>query len=61
MVDSGQAAESPVRTLKKLNEKVDRRRERRASEPAVMQELISNTAQGPERYGMSGPERSLLY
>jgi len=61
MADTGQASESPVRGLRKLNEKVDVRRQRRAATPDELRRLISTTAEGPERFGMSGAERSLLY
>jgi len=61
MVDTGQASESPVRGLRKLNEKTDVRRERRAGTPDEMRKLIATTTQGPERFGMAGPERALLY
>ncbi len=61
MIDTGQASENPVRSLRKLNEKTDVRRERRAATPDELRKLIATTAQGPQRFGMDGPERSLLY
>ena len=61
MVDTGQATESPVQSLKKLNEKADVRRQRRAATPDELRKLIAITIEGPERFGMSGPERALLY
>ncbi len=43
------------------NEGTDRRHERRAATPDEIRRLLEVTAAGPERYGMSGRERSLLY
>lgn len=61
MRDTGQASENPLRSLKKLNEKTDVRRERRAATPDELRKLLAATAEGPERFGMTGPERALLY
>ena len=61
MVDTGQATESPLRGLRKLNEKTDVRRERRAATADELRKLIATTAASGELYGMDGPERSLLY
>jgi len=61
MTDTGQATENPLRGLRVLNEKTDVRRERRAATPDELRKLIVATAQGPERFGMAGAERALLY
>ena len=61
MIDTGQASESPLRGLRKLNEKTDVRRERRAATPDELRKLVAITAASGESFGMDGPERSLLY
>jgi integrase len=61
MIDTGQATENPLRALRKLNEKTDVRRERRAGTPDELRKLIATTAESGELYGMDGQERSLLY
>jgi len=61
MMDTGQASESPLRGLRKLNEKTDVRRERRAATPDELRKLIATTAASGESFGMGGRERSLLY
>jgi len=61
MIDTGQASESPLRGLRKLNEKTDVRRERRAATPDELRKLIATTAASGELFGMDGRERSLLY
>ena len=62
MVDTRQATESPVSILRKLNENVNRKRVRRAATTEELRKLITTTArQDGELYGMSGPERALLY
>jgi integrase len=55
------ARESPLRGLKKLNAKEDPRHTRRAITVEQLRTLLQKTADGPERYGMSGRERYLLY
>ena len=61
LIDTGQASESPLRGLRKLNEKIDVRRERRAGTPDELRRLVATTALSGELFGMSGVERSLLY
>ncbi len=61
MVDTGQATESSVQSLKKLNEQADVRRQRRAATPDELRKLLAAAIEGSERFGMSGPERALLY
>jgi len=55
------ARESPLRGIKKLNVREDPRHTRRALEVDQLRKLLQTTADGPERYGMSGRERYLLY
>jgi len=55
------ARESPLRDVSKLNVKEDPRHTRRAISVADLRKLFQKTADGPERYGMSGRERYLLY
>jgi integrase len=61
MIDTGQVSESPLRGLRKLNEKTDVRRDRRAATPEELRRLIATTATSGESFGMDGRERSLLY
>jgi len=61
MVDSLLASESPLRGLKPLNAKLDRRHERRALTVDELRALLTTTVREPERYGMSGMERATLY
>jgi integrase len=55
------AIESPLRHLKPLNAKLDKRRVRRALEVDEVRRLLEATKNGPERYTMSGYERFLVY
>jgi integrase len=55
------ARESPLRGLKKLNAKEDPRHIRRGLSETDLRKLTDATANGPERYGMTGYERHLLY
>ncbi len=55
------AKESPLRALKHLDAKQDPRHTRRALDVEQLRTLLQKTADGPERYGMSGRERYLLY
>jgi integrase len=61
MVDTGKVTETPVSSLRKLNEKTDRKRERMAATPDELRALIAKTKQAGTLYGMTGPERALLY
>ncbi len=54
-------AESPLRGLKPLNARPDRRRDRRALAPDELLRLIAAAEDGPEWRGMRGSERALLY
>jgi len=51
----------PLASVKKPNPKADRRRERRILLPEEWRLLETATTAGPERYGMTGGERLLLY
>jgi len=61
MVRQGRASENPLRFLEMLNDRIDRRRQRRVFSIEELRILISTAQQGPQQYRMSGPERSLLY
>jgi integrase len=62
MINNRRASESPVQHLKKSRVlQTDKRHPRRALEPDKLRRLLEVTRQGPERYGMSGHERYLLY
>jgi len=51
----------PLASVKKPNPKADRRRERRMLLPEEWRLLETATEAGPERYGMTGGERVMLY
>ena len=51
----------PLVSVSKPNAKADRRRERRMLLPDEWRWLRPITADGPERYGIAGAERALLY
>ena len=61
VVQDGRASESPLKHLKGMNVRTDRRHDRRPLEPDEMRRLLEATASGPKRYGMEGSERALLY
>jgi integrase len=61
MVRDGRATESPVTHLQGFNVKTDRRHDRRALSAAELRWLLQITASAPERFGMTGDARSLLY
>ena len=61
MVRDGRASENPVVHLTGLNAKVDLRRQRRALSLEQLRKLLGATREGPERFGMSGAARALLY
>jgi len=61
MVREGRATENPMVGLRKLNARVAPRHERRALSVDELQWLLDTTRQGPERRGMTGPERAMLY
>ena len=61
MVRDGRASESPVAHLDGLNVRTDRRHDRRALTVDEVRRLLAATAAGPERFGMTGAARALLY
>lgn len=60
-VDERRAMESPVAHLRGVNVKIDRRHDRRVLEPDELRRLLECTHNGPTRFGMTGPERAVLY
>jgi len=61
MMQAGRASESPIRYLNGLNVRTDVRHSRRALLVDELRRLFETTAAGPERFGMTGQERALLY
>ncbi len=61
MVQDRRAVESPVAHLTALNVRTDRRHDRRSLDAEELGWLLDTTYTGPERAGMTGPERSVLY
>ncbi len=61
MVQNRRASESPLAHLKRLNVQADRRHDRTHLEVDEVRRLLQATREAPERYGMGGLERALLY
>jgi len=62
MVQDRRAGESPLEHLKGVRVlQTDLRHPRRALEVAEVRSLLEVTKTGPVRFGMTGPERSMLY
>jgi integrase len=61
VVANGFAVEDPLRVLRPLNPRMDRRLVRRAFEPDELHALLRATAVGPVRQGLTGAERVTLY
>ncbi|MCY2954824.1 MAG: tyrosine-type recombinase/integrase [Planctomycetota bacterium] len=61
MVQDGRATESALAHLRGLNVRTDRRHDRRALSADELRWLLDTTEHGPERFGMSGPARAMLY
>ncbi len=61
MVRDGRASESALVHLQGLNVKTDRRHDRRALSPDEIRWLLDVTSKAPERYGMGGAARAMLY
>jgi integrase len=59
MYDNQRVSDSPLRSLKPLV--LDRKEYRRALEPDEVHRFLDATEKAPERYGMSGYERAVLY
>jgi len=64
MVREGRATRNALDCLQPLSDKAvkqDARHPRRVEPPEVVAHLIATAAKGPDRLGMTGPERALLY
>jgi len=61
MVQDRRAPESPLSHLKGMNVRTDRRHDRVSFEVDEIRRLLAVTVEQPERFGMSGCERALLY
>ncbi|MEK6247672.1 MAG: site-specific integrase [Planctomycetales bacterium] len=61
MVEIKRAAENPVASLKAISVDDDRRHERRTLTVDEFHRLVSTTHDEPERYGLSGSARAILY
>jgi len=61
MVQDQRATEIPLAHLQGLNVRTDRRHDRRALAANELRWLLDTTEHGPERFGMSGPARAMLY
>ncbi len=61
MMREHRATTNPIEYLDGQNVATDRRHVRRMLSPADMAKLLTAAQAGPERYGMSGTERALLY
>ena len=61
MMHERRAPVNPVEYLDGQNAATDRRHIRRMLSPVDMAKLLTAAQSGPERYGMSGQERALIY
>jgi integrase len=61
MVAHREANESPLRHLKRLNSKLDKRHERRALEVDEVRRLLEAAENGPIHHTMTGHQRFLIY
>lgn len=61
MVQNQRISESPLKHLKGLNVRTDRRHDRRTLELDEIMRLLEATVKAPKRFGMTGYERYLLY
>lgn len=61
MVETGRASCNPVAIVKPVNPRINVGRRRRVATVEELRTLLQNTACEPERYGLSGPERALVY
>ena len=60
-VKDGRASESPLEHLGGVNARTDRRHDRRPLCADELRWLLDTTEHGPERFGMSGADRAMLY
>ena len=61
LVDAGRASSSPVSRIRPLSVQTDRRHDRRALTVDELRRLLVAAEAGPERHGVAGPERALVY
>ncbi len=61
MMHERRATSSPVEYLDAMNARADIRVQRRALSAVDMRKLLDTARTGPERYGISGAERALIY
>jgi integrase len=61
MIRDARAAENPLDYLQGLNVRTDRRHDRRALSSDELRWLLDATSKAPERFGMGGAERAMLY
>ena len=61
LADCGKIPHDPMVRITKPNPEANRRRVRRMLLPEEWPFLLSATVNGPDRHGMTGPERALLY
>ena len=61
MVINRRACESPLEHLEPIKGKIDIRHARQALEPDQVRLLLETTRTQPERFGMIGPARAVLY
>ena len=61
MVRDRRALDNPLSHLQGLNVKTDRRHDRRPLGVDELRRLLTTTRTGPERFGMAGADRSILY
>ena len=61
MVVDRRAGDNPLVHLKGENVRVDRRHDRRALSDEELRWLLETTRAGPNRFGMNGHDRALLY
>ncbi len=61
LVRDGRAPSDPLTALEGFNAATDVRRRRRDFTPEELDALIRTAEAGPRRYGLSGPDRAMLY
>ncbi|MBN1817332.1 MAG: site-specific integrase [Sedimentisphaerales bacterium] len=61
MVEDRRAVYSPVAHLKRVNEKTDRRHDRRPLEPTEIGRFLATTMTAKTRFRMTGYQRALMY
>ena len=61
LVADRRASENPLAHVHAINARLDRRHDRRAFELDELRRLLQTTHKGPERFGATGPERSMVY